>query len=102
MKIWYNGIQALEEFKSESDQSCMENEDDNNFDVDHASQSSCGSEMEQEPTNKDEGNADFIHLDDGENSNVSIYLTGQDGQAMKWNEPVLELVRILAGVRSIG
>ncbi|KFO20818.1 hypothetical protein H920_17800 [Fukomys damarensis] len=60
-------LQVLEEVKSESlDYSCMD-DDNNDFDVGHVSQSSCDSEMEEESVETDTGKADLLDSDEKEN-----------------------------------
>lgn len=60
----------------------MDNEDNDDFDVGHMSQSSYESKMEQDSTDRDTGCADFLDIYDKESSNMSTYLTSQN--VAKW------------------
>lgn len=100
-------LQVLGEVESESSgDSCTDDDDDT--DIDHLSQRSCHSEMEQELTDTDIGNKDLLDSHDEKNINVSTYLTSQN--ATKWSPmPERSHVRsrpentgFLAGVKPIG
>lgn len=65
--------------------------------IGHLSQRSRDSEMEQEPTNTDTGNAGLLDVVDEEKKKTAIWIDiwlaqmVQNGHITKWNEPLLEL-----------
>lgn len=102
----------MEKVKSDlSDYSCMDAEndplwwntcfhsgsvmwvDDDVFDIGHASQSSCDSKTEQESTDTDTGNADFLDSDDKTSMYIHIWQLKMlgNGHTMKWNDLMLEV-----------